>query len=50
MFVYASPWSTHDNFEHLMVGVGDAFVYRPEKCRVHTLERDAFEKNYTDHL
>merc|ERR1711934_965632 len=29
LFVYQSPWSTEVAFQHLTIGAGDAFVYRP---------------------
>lgn len=46
VFVYKSPWETsaHDT---LMLCPGDALVYRPQKTRVHTMEKLAIENNFT---
>lgn len=49
VFVYESPWSTEIAHQHLTIGAGDAFVYRPGVGggRLHTMEKLAVEKNHT---
>jgi len=47
IFAYTSGRSAELAHEYLKIVAGDAFVYRPAKCRVHTMEKAAVLANFT---
>ena len=50
IFAYLSPWAGAKEsmaLDYLILVAGDALVYRPDKERVHTMEKAAVENNHT---
>ena len=46
LLVYRSGRDAELAHEYLKIVPGDAFVYRPDKGRVHTMEKAAVEMNF----